>query len=136
MAAKRTALLGAFDDNEADMGEHRIRRDGDLDLVVRGRVIGRAKKGNAANRDRWTKTTSVMVLLSNSGRVVTAVRQWASSASEASHRAEIHDTPAQALAWLKEDNHGALGSASKEAWEQACRTEPALFAGLGETVVD
>ncbi len=45
---------------------------------------------------------------------------------EVDARAAVHDTPEAAFTWLVEDNHGKLGPVSKAAWDEACRTWPAL----------
>lgn len=75
----------------------------------------------------------VRIYLTHGRKIITAVRQWSKWQGENDvFRAGVHDSPADALAWLVQDNDsGRLGKASKEAWEAAC----AAWSGLdGEDV--
>lgn len=103
--------------------EFLVERDGSLPLRFTGRLIG----ANAIDED-VPRGTSVRVFVTRSAKIVTSVRQWqrGRGASRERNAAAVHETPAEALAWLVEDGRGRLGSASCEAWRKACAAWPAL----------
>lgn len=112
-----------------DMKRHTVTRDGDLDLTFTGRKVGEGSHGHPGDYPHdWNRGTNVTLYLTESRRIVTAVRQWSKWQGERdSYRAAVHDTADAALSWLVEDAGGDLGPASKEAWLAAAETEPELF---------
>lgn len=106
------------------MDSYRVERDGDLDLKFDGEKIGTGEHGTGGTSGYsgdWTRGTDVTIYLTEAGSIITAVTQWSRWDGEGSlHRAAIHSTPADALAWLVRDCGGSLGPASKKAWENAC----------------
>jgi len=116
---------------------HRIPRDGGRDLEVHGWLIGEGSHGYGGTYPSdWTRGTVVRIYRTVSGRYVTAVRQWSAWEGESdSHRAAVCDEPEGVLRWLVDDASGKLGPASKEAWRNACLTDPDLH-GLDVERVD
>ena len=102
---------------------YRVERDGNLDLVFTGEKIGEGSYGTGGEHSGdWTRGTDVQIYLTEGGSIVTDVTQWSRWQGESSvHRAAVHSTGGEALAWLIADCHGDLGPASKEAWEEACK---------------
>jgi hypothetical protein len=117
-------------DKDNDMDRHRVRRDSDRDLTFTGTLLGTGERGtggSSGNSCDWTRATEVEIYLTEGAKIVTAVRQWSRWQGEADvHRAAVHDHPADAFEWLVEDAGGRLGTASKEAWEEACENCPLL----------
>lgn len=103
--------------------DHRAKRDGDRDLAFSGWLLGKAEHGSGGTGPKeWTRGTEVWVYLTTGRRIVTAVRQWKRGQEDHnSYRAAAHETPGDALLWLKNDAGGELGFSSKNAWEEACR---------------
>lgn len=101
--------------------EYFLERDGDLPLRFWGDKIGTARHTRSGNR-RGDRGTEVSIYVTSSGKLVTEVHQWqVLPDKQRSRRAAMaHRSPEDALAWLKKDAKGVLGSASKEAWLQAC----------------
>jgi hypothetical protein len=68
--------------------------------------------------------TVVEIAITTTGTLVTLVRTFTRSSDGHHHEGEsrqhLHETPAQALAWLIDDGRGKLGPAAKTAWMQAC----------------
>jgi hypothetical protein len=99
-------------------------------LVFTGELIGTGERGTGGSSGMhcdWTRGTEVEIYLTEGAKIITAVRQWSRWQGEGDvHRAAAHDTPPEAVAWLVEDAGGRLGTASKEAWEEACENCPAL----------
>jgi hypothetical protein len=93
-----------------------VRRDGDLDITFSGWVLGDGDKG----------TTQVVVYGTVGGNLITESRRSAFGRPSGVHRAAVHKTPDEALAWLRADNGGSLGEASKLAWMEACEAWPEL----------
>lgn len=112
------------------MQQNRVKRDGARDLSFRGTLVASGIHGGPGELIRdWQRGTEVEIYVTASQKIVTAVRQWTIWEGEAdAYRAEVHDTPEAALAWLVADCGGTLGKASKEAWEEAC-SNCALLAG-------
>lgn len=101
-----------------------VPRDGDLDLEFTGWIVGTGEQGDLRNSNRGTTVT---IYLSSTGHIVTAVEQWTRGRNPSStYRAGVHTEAAAALAWLYNDCGGTLGRASKQAWQAACQTLPAL----------
>jgi hypothetical protein len=106
-----------------DNKRYRIRRDNDKDISFQGELIGTGDYGTGGEyKSQHTRGTEVEIYLTHpNAKLVTAVRQWSQwQGEEDVHRAAVHDTPAEAYAWLVEDCGGKLGRASKEAWDGAC----------------
>jgi len=113
---------------DADLGDpktYRITRDGDRDIQCKGWEIGTGSTYDAMrSTTRWTTVT---IYLTTGGNLVTqrgSITQW--QGEDDHYAAAIHREPADALAWLVADGGDYLGPASKEAWEEACTTVPAL----------
>jgi hypothetical protein len=109
----------------------RLERDGAVDLGFYGWLIGKGEHGTGGNSGHecdWTRGTVVRVYVTTAGRIVTVVMRWSRWRGERSprHDTAVHATPGEALNWLREDNGGSLGDASKYAWETACAECPAL----------
>ena len=114
--------------------DHRIKRDGNLDIVFDGEEIGSGSYGTGGEyRSDWNRGTDVSIYLTRSKQIVTDVTQWSRWQGEDSlHRAAVHSTAADALQWLVDDCGGSLGPASKEAWERACKHEALAGADVEE----
>lgn len=113
--------------DDSNFKELRLGRDGDLDIIFDGRVIGEGEHGGPGSDPRkWTRTTEVVIYKTRNGKIVTHVHQSSETDEVGVHRAEIHDNPREALEWLKKDSGGALGRASKMAWQEACETDKDL----------
>lgn len=92
-----------------------LERDNDLPLKFNGRLIGCNHPDEEANTG-----TLVEIFVTKSGKLVTSVWQWQDAKNRERHAAAAHQTPDQALEWLKQDGGGYLGKASRAAWEEAC----------------
>jgi len=98
----------------------RLDRDGDRDLTFTGWEIGKGER-NAHS------ITLVKIYLTKGQNLVTQVQTLArQDKSLISQTVGNHNTAPEALDWLKEDNGDSLGSASKTAWEEACRAWPPI----------
>lgn len=100
--------------------EHVLERDGDLPLRFWGDKIGTASHTRDGRRGECG--TEVNIYVTSSGKLVTEVFQWNVEKSRPRRKAQAHSTPSEALAWLKQDANGVLGTTSKEAWLKACET--------------
>ena len=105
-----------------------VRRDGDRDLTFEGWVIGDGKQTTNARR-----TIHVVIYATVSGKFVTEVRR-SHGGTGVQYAAAVHGRADYALAWLKADNDGQLGTASKDSWEQACQAFPPLQEFLTERI--
>jgi hypothetical protein len=120
----------------SDLGpaEHLIvQRDGARDLAFQGWVIGDGTHTTSSGR-----ATQVVIYLAVDGPLVTEVRRGSSGrtvGADVQHSVAVHPDGASALKWLKADNAGELGRASKAAWTEACQTYPPL-ASLAREDVD
>lgn len=110
-------------------------RDGDLPLRFWGDKIGSSRRSRFAEK-YGTRGTEVNIYVTSSGKLVTEVRQWQVHKDVKRQRraAESHTTPAEALAWLKQDANGVLGPTSKKAWIQACEAYEPLGPYAAEEV--
>ncbi len=91
--------------------------------------VGVVATGGASSK----RETTVEIWLLPTGVLLTnvAVRQTHDGGSELLSHGQFHETPQGALDWLINDGKGKLGSASKQAWLQAC----SRFAPMGEMAV-
>ena len=123
------------DDPRADPRDFRIPRTGDRDLAFRGWLLSHAEE-----RDRaagLTRGLDIDIDVTIRLRLVTHVCRWSLSDREGlreDHRVAAHDTAAQTIEWLKQDNAGRLAASSKRAWVMACREWPALKSEAVERV--
>lgn len=127
-----------------DLREWRVTRDGARDLSFKGWLLGEGSHGTGGNSGfvkDWTRGVEVSIFLTTGGRLITGVKRWSRWQGEGDKfTAETHDlcdtsaTIASVLGWLREDGGGYLGVASKEAWEEACKTCPALAKADVETI--
>lgn len=103
-----------------------VQRDGDRDLAFRGWLIGTGRYEFDA------RSIDVAIYLTTGGRLVT----WTAwqAPSKTGRAGASHETAAGALAWLRQQNKGRLGPASKAAWTQACTAWPPLEAEATERV--
>lgn len=110
-------------------------RDGDLPLRFWGDKIGTARRLHSGG-PRGDLGTEVNIYVTSSGKLVTEVHQWQESQQISRNRrtAVAHSDPGAALAWLKEDANGVLGSTSKEAWLKACDTYEPLAEHAAEKI--
>jgi hypothetical protein len=103
-----------------------VERDGDLDLVGTGWVLGKGESGSGGPRGYscdWNRGVKVRVLLTRKGKLVTSRHRWSNWQGESARNAgAVHDSPEEALAWLRDEQEcsGQLLPAEKEAWEAAC----------------
>jgi hypothetical protein len=129
---ERAASAGLDPDFEE---EHLLERDGDLPLRFWGDKIGSGRRETSDER-HGKRGTQVNIYVTSSGKLVTEVHQWKlhPDLTRYRHACQAHSAPAQALAWLKADAKGVLGSASKKAWLQACETYGPLASFAAEDI--
>lgn len=113
-------------DDEAWEEEWILERDKHLPLRFWGNRIGHARHVHTSEK-RGERGTDVSLYVTAGGKLVTYVQQWAKPSKpggQAKQRkvAKAHGNPKEALAWLIEDANGVLGTTSKEAWLEACRS--------------
>lgn len=104
---------------------YRVQRDGDLDLLVNGWLLGEGEHGTGGSsgfRRDWTRGVKVRIWLTLYGELVAGAHRWSRWQGEHDrYSAARHESAEDALDWLREDaSDGELGPASKEAWEAAC----------------
>jgi hypothetical protein len=117
----------AGDDLRGDPRDFRIPRTGDRDLAFRGWLLSHAEERGAA--PGLAQGVDIDIYLTIRLRVVAHVCRWSLRDGEGlqeDHRVAPHDTAAQTIAWLKQDNAGRLNAPSKRAWVSACRAWPGL----------
>lgn len=123
---------------EDKMEDHRIERDGNLDLSFCGVLIGSGRNGSGGNsgyQADWTRGVEVEIYLTRAGNLITYRRYWSKWQGEGErHEASAHSGDAMiasAYGWLlgTDEYYGpceTLPRAEKEAWEEACATVPEL----------
>lgn len=107
--------------------EYRVERHNDLDMLFTGWEISRARLDDHTGR-RWTEAALYM---STKGAYVVNIRQGGVSLPTISRGAADAEF-AGILRWMREDNRGALGGASKRIVAVASERLPWLS---GEDVV-
>ena len=115
--------------------EFRIPRSGDRDLWFRGWCLGHAGGRRAATVG--TSGVDVDIYLTVGKRLVAHVCQWTlkeGGGLAEEHRVAALESPAETIAWLKQDHDGRLGYLSKRAWVQACSAWPGLQSEAVERV--
>ena len=101
--------------------EHRVRRDGDLDLAFVGALLGTGR--HRALDGRWTE---VDIFLTRSGKFVAATRFGSENRPDAKHIAAACDTYDDLMEWLRGPRN-LLGYAAKEALDRAAGRYPEVF---------
>lgn len=101
-----------------------VTRDGDLDLSFKGWKIGTGSHG-WGNTSGFAKDNhrgiKVAIYLTTGSNLVVSIHRWTHWQNEDdSYCARSFQSPNELFAFLKMDNNGDLGIASKEAWEAAC----------------
>lgn len=89
--------------------EYRIERTHELDLMFDGWLIGQDEISDYT-KTRWTR---VALYLSNTGTYVAHIMQGGDGLNHI-HRACARRTFEETVKWMREDNKGHLGSASKK----------------------
>lgn len=114
---------------------HEITRDNDRNLRFEGRSLGHGEQGNSMYRADWNRWTVVEIYETESGRYVVAITSYTKWEGERDRsRALIIDTAEELIPALVEDAGGHLGSASKEALENAAKKCEAIAAHICEEI--
>lgn len=111
------------------MEEHRVIRDGDLDLVFEGERIGAGNQGRGGTsghaRD-WNRGLDVYIYVTEAKKLVAEVETWSRwEGEDSTHRARVFDTVSDMIAWLRCEDE--LGPAAKRALEEAVECDQELF---------
>ena len=118
-----------------DMGVHetgpeprtfRVTRSGAKDLEFAGYLLGQARREADLPGER---SLLVSIYATVGGKYITHAERGADElpgGAPAEARAGVHDSADEAFACLLSYNKGKLGTVTKTAWEEACRTWPAL----------
>lgn len=107
--------------------EHRIPRDEALDLAFDGWKVAVGRCGDRPYEVDWTRWTVVALYVTTSGKFVTSIERhsrWQGQNSR--YDATVHDSFAEAVEHLREENDGRLGPASKAMVENAVSNIPSL----------
>ena len=112
--------------------EYLVQRKNDRDLAFNGWRIGHAQE--SGEYTGYTAGVEVSVFLTKGKTLVTHVRRWEQGPGKKRpddrHTVGVHrvgfDQSGDAVQWLKDDDRGRLGSVSKNAWVDACRSWPEL----------
>lgn len=121
----------------AELGapEHkRVVRDGELDLVFDGWLLGTGRQGTGGwHPCDWTRGIEVRIWLTAGGSIVTGLHRWSRWPGESEHHlAAVHDTPEAALEWMRVN--GDLDPSAKDAWIRAAGAWSGLRAADVERV--
>jgi hypothetical protein len=109
------------------LGEYRLTRDEALDLSFDGWKVAVGRCGDRAHEADWTRWTVVALYVTTSGKFVTSIERhsrWQGQGSR--YDASVHDSFAEAVAYVREENDGRLGPASKKMVEDAVSNIPSL----------
>ena len=105
--------------------DFRIPRTGDRDLAFRGWLLSHAEErgGSAA----LTYGLDIDIYLTIRLRLAGHLCHWSLREGQGlreEHRVTVHDSAAELLGWLKQENAGRLDAPSKRAWVRACQVWP------------
>jgi len=100
--------------------DYRLTRDDDLDLAFTGWKVAEGRCGDREHESDWTRWTIVRLYVTTGGRFVVGIERhsrWQGSTSR--YDAVAHETFDDVLLYLKDDNDGRVGTASKAMVEDA-----------------
>ena len=107
--------------------DFRIPRTGDRDLAFRGWLLSHAEERSAA--PAVTHGVDIDLYLTIRLRLVAHLCRWLLREAEGlseDHRVAAHDSAAELIEWLKQENAGRLDAPSKRAWVRPCQVWPGL----------
>jgi hypothetical protein len=113
----------------------RIPRTGDRDLAFRGWLLSHAEERGGS--PGLTRGVDIDIYLTVRLRLVAHLCHWSLHAGEGlreEHHVAAHDSAAEMIAWLKQENAGSLDAPSKRAWVRACQAWPGLKREAAERV--
>jgi len=107
--------------------DFRIPRTGDRDLAFRGWLLSHAEERDSSAT--LTRGLDIDIYLTIRLRLVAHLCRWSLREGQGlreEHRVTAHDSAAELLEWLKQENAGRLDAPSKRAWVRACQAWPGL----------
>ena len=108
-------VLSAIQTEAWERGQERftLNRTDDLPIEFSGAQVGEGERGNEHRK------TTVRIYVSKGKNIIVHVYKERTD-KDPIESAEVFSEPEAALAWIRGDRT-ALGIASKQAWEQACK---------------
>lgn len=105
----------------------RVRRDGDLDLVFEGELIGEGESGSGGEyRKDWTRGVRVRIYRTRGGSYVWSRLYWSRWQGESGRCEGGKAADGEELLQALRSEDGELLEAEKEALEDAAETWPGL----------
>src|SRR5439155_739363 len=95
------------------------------DLAFRGWLLSHAEERGGS--PTLTRGVDIDIYLTIRLRLVAHLCRWSLREGEGlreEHRVAAHDSAAQLIEWLKQENAGRLDAPSKRAWVRACQAWP------------